>query len=141
MSEENKALLRRFIEEVANKGNLAVIDEIISADVVDHNPQPGQPSGREGVKQNFNMFRTAFPDLHITIDDMVAEGDKVAARMTMRGTHRGELMGIPPTGKQVVFSSIEIDRFSGGQCVDHWEQADIMGLMQQLGVAPGPGDG
>ena len=136
MSEENKATTRRFMEEVINKGNFAVIDEVIAPDCVDHNPMPGQAQGPEGAKQAIGMLRTAFPDLRITIEDMVAEGDKVAMRGSMTGTQNGEFMGIAPTGKSCTFDLITIDRFRDGKVVEHWEQVDMMGMMQQLGVTP-----
>ena len=139
MSEENKALARRYVEEVVNKGNLAVIDELAAADFVEHNPFPGQAPGIEGEKQLIGMMRAAFPDLHSTIEDVIAEGDKVVLRATTRGTHKGEFMGIPPTGKQVTVTEIHIMRFVGGKGVEHWAEVDMMGMMQQLGVAPTPG--
>ncbi len=101
-TEENKAIARRMYEEIHNKGNLAAADGLVTADFVDHNsPEPGLPAGPEGIKQTFSMFLTAFPDFNTTVEDMVAEGDKVVARLTMRGTHKSELMGIAPTGRQV----------------------------------------
>ena len=101
-TEQNKALYRQFVEEVFNRGNTSAIDELVAPDFVEHEElPPGVPSGREGVKQLSIMLRSAFPDLKATIDDILAEGDKVAARMTWRGTHKGEFMGIPPTGKSV----------------------------------------
>ncbi len=139
MSEENKALARRYVEEVINKGNLAVIDELAAADFVEHSPFPGQAPGIEGEEQLIGMMRAAFPDLHSTIEDLIAEGDKVVLRATTRGTHKGEFMGIPPTGKQVTVTEIHIIRFVGGKGVEHWGEVDMMGMMQQLGVAPTPG--
>ena len=139
MSEENKALARRYVEEAINKGNLAVIDELTAADYVEHSPFPGQAPGIEGEKQLISMLRAAFPDLHSTIEDLIAEGDKVVLRATARGTHKGEFMGIPPTGKQVTVTEIHIIRFVGGKGVEHWGEVDMMGMMQQLGVAPTPG--
>ena len=136
MSEENKAVVRRFLEEVFNNGNLAVIDELIAPGFVEHPSQPGQQPGPEGAKQAIGMFRAAFPDLRVTIDDMIAEGDRVVVRTTFTGTHQGDMMGIPPTGKQVSLSAISIERISGGKFVERREQADMMGMMQQLGVVP-----
>ena len=136
MSEENKALARRYVEEAINKGNLAVIDELTADDFVEHNPFPGQAPGVEGEKQLISMMRAAFPDLHSTIEDVIAEGDKVVLRATTRGTHKGEFMGIPPTGKQVTVTEIHIVRFANGKGVDHWGEVDMMGMMQQLGAMP-----
>ena len=139
MSEANKTLVRRFYEEVFNKGNLAAIDEICSPNVVDHSLPPGLPAGIAGVKQLVGMYRAAFPDLALTIEDMIAEGDKVVVRWSGVGTHRGDLMGIAPTGKQVAISGIGIDRIANGKLAEHWERFDEMGMMQQLGIVPTPG--
>ena len=142
MSEENKALFRRMFEEVINQGNISLIDELVAPDFVEHEElPPGIPPGREAVKQMFTMFRGAFPDLNATIDDVIAEGDKVVARSTWSGTHKGEFMGIPPTGKSVSFGVIDIVRIAGGKFVEHWGQMDNMSMMQQLGVIPAPGEG
>jgi len=138
--EENKAFMRRMYEEVHNKGNLAVIDEVTAVDFIDHDPMVAElPPGPEGVKQEFSMLRAAFPDLHVTVEDMVAEGDKVVSRLTMRGTHKGEFMGIAPTGKQITVAVIDILRIVGGKIVEHWNIVDNLGMMQQLSVVPPPG--
>jgi len=135
--EENKAIARRLTEEVVNKGNLAVLDEIVDANIVDHNPAiPDQAPGLEGAKQFFGMLRTAFPDWDSNIDVMIAEGDKVAVRFSGSGTHGGEFLGIPPTGKQATTTGIVIYRIAGGKIVDQWINTDVLGMMQQLGVAP-----
>lgn len=139
MSEENKAVSRRVLEESFNQGNLAVIDELVSADYVDHDLPPGLPDGPEGFKQLVAMYRAAFPDVQMAIEDVVAEGDKVVIRWTARGTHQGELMGIPPTNKQVTVTGIDINRLAGGKMAEHWGNFDQMGMMQQLGVIPSPG--
>jgi len=138
MSDENKAIARRVQEEAFNQGNLAVIDELVSADYVDHDLPPGFPPGREGFKQMVAMYRAAFPDVQMTIDDVVAEGDKVVMRWTAKGTHQGELMGIPPTNKQVTVTGVDINRLAGGKLAEHWGHFDQMGMMQQLGVIPSP---
>ena len=136
-AEENKAAARRFLEET-DKGNLDVIDELVSPDAIDHNPFPGQAPGAQGVKQVFGMLRTAFPDMSQSIEDMVAEGDRVAFRSTLHGTHRGEFLGIPATGKQVALPGIDIIRFDDdGKMVEHWGLFDVPLLMQQMGVMPG----
>ena len=139
-AEENKTIMRRIFE-VFNTGNLAVADEVIAADVVDHQAPPGVAPGRAGFKQLITMFRTAFPDIQMTIEEIIAEGDRVVARSTMRGTHRGEFMGIPPTGKQFTVTSIDIVHIAGGQGVEHWGNSDDLGMLQQLGVIPTPGQG
>ena len=137
--EENKAIERRFFEEVVNKGELAIIDELCAANFVDHSAPPGIEPDREGYKQFFAMAHSAFPDFHSTLEDMFAEGDKVVQRFTARGTHKGEFMGIPPTGKQVTITGIAIDRIAGGKIVENWVNMDMLGMMVQLGVVPPPG--
>jgi len=137
-ADENKQLFRRFIEEVANQGKIAVVDELVTADMIEHEEIPGIPRNREGVKQAFTLFRTAFPDLQVTIEDLIAEGDQVVGRETWRGTHRGAFMEIPPTGKQVEFAAIDIVRIANGKMVEHWGQTDMLGMLQQLGVVPAP---
>ena len=134
--EENKATVQMFYDEVLNRGNLDVIDKMTAENYVDHTAPPGMPPGREGEKQWFTMLRAAFPDGQTTIDDIIAEGDKVAVRATMTGTHQGDFMGIPATGKPVTISGIDVTRFHEGQSVEHWGQWDMAALMQQLGVAP-----
>lgn len=140
----NKAIMLRFYDEAFNGGNLAVIDQLVASDMVEHNPFPGQAQGIEGIKQVVTMLRTAFPDVKQTVDDMIAEGDKVVARITMTGTHKGAFMGIPPTGKKITVTGIDIVRFVNGKAVDHWGNEDDLGMMQQLGALPSmekPGEG
>jgi len=139
-TEQNKALDRRIFEAVNNK-NLDALDDLIATDWVDHNLLPGLPLGLDSTKVTLSMYLSAFPDLKMTIEDQIAEGDKVVTRWTATGTHNGELMGIPATGKQVRVTGIDITRWSGGKSVEHWAQFDQMGLMQQLGVIPAPGEG
>ncbi|MFQ5795562.1 MAG: ester cyclase [Candidatus Bipolaricaulia bacterium] len=135
-TEENKAKTRRFYEEVLSQRNVDVLDEFIGAGFVDHNPNPGQAPGLEGVKQIFAQILVSFPDLHFTIEDMIAEGDKVTTRLTLSGTHQGEFQGIPATGKQVAMTGIDIIRIEGGKAVERWGEFDFLGMMQQLGVVP-----
>jgi len=135
-TEENKAIIRRNWEEAFNKGNLAVADEIMAPNYIYHGPGGQELKGPEGFKQLVTMFRTAFPDLRATVEDMFAEGDKVAHRATIRGTHKGDLMGIAPTGKQVTVSATVISRFAGGKEVEAWANIDMLAMYQQLGVAP-----
>ena len=139
-TEQNKSLFRQFIDEVFNQGNMSAVDELVAPDFVEHEElPPGIPTDREGVKQLTLMLRSAFPDFKATIDDMLAEGDKVVVRMTWRGTHRGEFMGIPATGKSVSIGVIDIVRFSEDKFVEHWGLMDNAGMMQQLGAVPAPG--
>ena len=135
-AEENKALVRRQLEEVWNKGNLAAIDELYAPTYVDHDPANPGVQGRDGVRQLVTMYRSAFPDLQFTVEDQIAEGDMVATRWTGRGTHKGELRGIPATGKQTTTPGITISRIVGGQDREDWVNYDALGLMQQLGVIP-----
>ena len=141
-AEQNKALIRRLMEEVFHRGNTSLVDELVAPDFVEHEElPPGIPPGREAVKQLPTIFRSAFPDFKVTTNDVIAEGDKVAVRSTWSGTHKGEFMGIPPTGKGISFEVIDITRITGGKIVEHWGQMDNLGMMQQLGVIPAPGEG
>ncbi len=135
-TEQNKRIMRRVYDEVINKGNLDLAEELIAVDLVEHEEFPGLSQGLEGFKQFLKMFRDAFPDLHFSVEDTVAEGDKVVSRFTIRGTHKGEFMGIAPTGRQVEVPAIDICRFADGKLVEHWGQSDMMSMMAQLGVMP-----
>ncbi len=137
MSEANKALARRFYDEI-NKGNLAIIDELLADGFVDHEEIPGIEPAKAGIRQWFTVVRTAFPDLRLIQEDVVAEGDKVFIRARMTGTHRGEFMGIPATGKQIDVPFADIIRVAGGQAVEHWGITDTGAMMQQLGVGGPP---
>ena len=139
-TEENKAVVRRYHEELFNKGNLAVADEVFDSNYFNSVfDQMGLPHGPEGFKQYATMIRTAFPDFNLTIEDQVAEGDREVHRITGRGTHKGTFMDIPPTNKHIEISGIMIDRIAGGKVVESWAQVDMFGMMQQLGVIPPPG--
>jgi len=135
-TEESKALVRRFYEEVFNHKNMAGIDAFVDPNSIEHALPPGMPGGIKGSKQFIGMYLAAFPDLHLTVEDQVAEADKVTTRWTSRGTHQGELMGIPPTGKHVTVTGIDINRFEDGKSVEHWLNMDNLGMLQQLGVIP-----
>jgi steroid delta-isomerase-like uncharacterized protein len=137
-TESNKAAVRRFMDEVINKGNLAVADEILSGDLVDHTAYPGVPPNREGRKTTIARLRGAFPDLRITEDEMVGEGDRLVIRHTIRGTHQHDFLGIPPTGARVEMGGVTVVRFAGGKIVEHWQYRDDLGLMRQLGALPTP---
>ena len=139
-ADENKALVRRFVDEVQSRGNIDALDEICSPEFVNHSAPPGVPSNCEGVKQLTVMFRQAFPDSYFTIEDMMAEGDKVATRKTFHGSHQGEFMGIPPAGRRVSMGLIDVVRISDGRVVEHWSVGDNLGMMQQLGVIPQQGE-
>jgi steroid delta-isomerase-like uncharacterized protein len=137
VSDQNKALVRRSLEEVWNQGKLALIAELTApnATYYDANVPGGKFTGPEGVKQFVEIYRTAFPDVRITINDQVADGDKVATRWTATGTHKGQLMGIPATNKHATVTGINIDRFHDGKVVESWANYDMFGMLQQLGVA------
>ena len=136
--EDNKATARRWYEGVFNNGNLDLINGLFAPNFVDHDPVNPLP-GLEGVRQVVIMYRSAFPDLHITVEDWVAEGDKVVTRFRAQGTHRGALMGIPPTGKQVTVTGIDVLEFKNGKIAEHWGNRDDLGMLQQLGVIPSMG--
>jgi len=138
--QENIAVLGRFIEEVINQGNLAAADEIVEESFVELDPLPGQRQGREGLKEIIAMMRAAFPDIHWVADETIASGEKVVTRFTWTGTHRGPFLGIPATGKHVTVKGVVIDRLSGGKMADSRILMDSLGMMQQLGVVPSPGD-
>ena len=137
--EQNKTIARRITEDIWGNGNLALIDELYAPNYVNHNPFPGFAPDREGLKQSVTMMRAAFPDLRSQIEDLIAEEDKVVARFGGHGTHKGELMGVPPTGKEVAFTGIQICRIVDGKVVEDWTELDMMGVMVQLGVVPPPG--
>ena len=134
-TEENKALIRRIYEEM-NRQNWAGIEELHAPDAVFHGMPPGISPGLAGAKQLLTPFWAAFPDAHWAVDDLIAEGDKVVARLTFRGAHQGEFMGIPPTGKAVTFTAIYVSRIAGGKYVEDSGIEDQLGLMQQLGAIP-----
>ena len=137
-AEENKALVRQAYEAI-NQNNLDALDEIVASDIVDHDPVPGQGPGLEGVKQYFSSMHTAFPDFRMNVEDMIAEGDKVVARVRLSGTHQGEFMGIDATGNRVTIKGIDILRINAdGKIIERWGNFDDLGMMQQLGVMEPP---
>lgn len=136
--ETNTTVASRWYEEVFNAGKIELIDELFVSNFVDHDPSNPLP-GLDGVRQLVSMYRSAFPDLRLTIEDEITEGDRVVTRFTGRGTHKGPLMGIPPTGKRVTITAIDILRFENGRIAEHWGNQDLLGMMQQLGVIPAPG--
>ena len=137
-TETNKAIVRRYLEQVYNEGRTDLIEEFLAEEFDSHT---NLPPGPEGVKMFYGASTAAFPDQRTTIEDVVAEGDKVVVRATFKATHLGELLGIPPTGRSVTMSWISIYHLSNGKIVEHWYQDDNMGLMQQLGVIPTPEGG
>jgi steroid delta-isomerase-like uncharacterized protein len=139
MSTQNKHLLRRFFEELFNQGTLAVADEIVGVNYVNHNSAPGETPGREGLKAFVTLLRTGFPDIRFTVEDQIAEGDKVVTRFSATGTQRGEFAGIPATGKSITITAMNLHRVADGQIQEAWLNWDALGMMQQLGVIPAPG--
>ena len=138
-AEANKALVRRFYEEI-DKGNLEAMDELVAADYVDHNPPPlpDLPPGREGLKQAFKIFWAATPGYH-RIEDQIAEGDKVVTRLTSFGKHEADLPGAPRTGNEMKMTSITIHRIENGKLVEKWSEKDMISLLQQIGKMPSTG--
>jgi predicted ester cyclase len=137
LEEQNKQVFRRLIEEGFNNGNLAGLDELFAANFREH--QDGMlPPNLEGVKGAIRSLRAAFPDLMLTIEEIIADGDKTWARITARGTHRGQFMHLPPTGKTITIDVIDICRFEGGKIAEHWGVADRLAMMQQIGAIPKP---
>jgi steroid delta-isomerase-like uncharacterized protein len=138
MSEQNKTLSRRSIDEVWNQGKLAVIDELVAANATFNDPSVpgGKFTGPEGMRQFLQVYRGAFPDLRITINDQIAEGDKVVTRWTATGTHKGQFMGIAATDKRATVTGVAIERYQGGQVAESWANYDMLGMLQQLGVVP-----
>ncbi len=135
VAEANMATFRRAIEEGWNRGNLAAIDELFAPDFVEH--QVGIAPGRDGVKGSIQALRTAFPDLHLTFEDVVANGDMVWARLSATGTHEGPFMGMPGTRRPVRVDVIDIVRVTDGRVVEHWGVADRLNVAQQIGLVPG----
>ncbi|MDD1753982.1 MAG: ester cyclase [Methanotrichaceae archaeon] len=134
-AEDNKSIVRRFFEEGPSKGNLSIADELMSSDFVMHTPLAASP-GIKGIKEVVTTCRTAFEHLNVTIEDNVAEGDKVVACFTARGLHTGQFMALPATGKPITMSGIEIFRIKDGKIAELWGEANLIGLMQQIGVVP-----
>jgi steroid delta-isomerase-like uncharacterized protein len=139
MSAENKALSRRLLEEAFNAGRLDVTDELVANDYVGHDAAlPEEVRGPAGLKELIGGYRAAFPDIHLAIEDQIADGDRVVTRWSGKGTHQGELMGMPATGKQATVTGITIDRIAAGRIAESWTSWDTLGLMQQLGAIPAP---
>lgn len=135
-TEANKAVVRRFFEEYINGNQQQAFDELVADDIVTHTPIPGIGPGRDAFLAFTHVYKGALPNQqHTTIHDLLAEGDKVVCRHTHWGVHDGELMGVPPTGKEITVPGIEIFRIANGQIAEFWHQDDLLSLMQQLGVA------
>jgi predicted ester cyclase len=138
LQEQNKSLVHRFFEVGINQNNLDILDEIIDSKYVNYN-LPAPDPGPEGLRQSVGMFKAGFPDLRAMVESSIADGDRVATRGYITGTHTGPFMNIPPTGKYIRITFIDIWRIENAKAVENWVQMDMMGLMQQLGVIPTPG--
>jgi predicted ester cyclase len=137
-NEENKNIVRRFFEEGPSKGDLSMANKLLAPNFTLHVPLPCSP-GIQGINEVISACRAAFEGLNVTVEDMVAESDKVAARFTARGIHKGEFMGLQPTGKPITMTGIEIFRIEKGKIAELWGEANLIGLMQQLGISPSLG--
>jgi steroid delta-isomerase-like uncharacterized protein len=136
MSQSYRTVADQWAELWSAGGDLTIADRLVASDFVSHGAPPGLPPGPEGVKQWVGLFRSAFPDLWSTVDDVITDGDKVVERFRGGGTHRGSFFGIPPTGKAVATTGINIFRIAEGKIVEHWGNSDDLGLLRQLGVVP-----
>ncbi len=137
--EANKIIVRRTFEEIFNQGNLALVETWMAATFVNHAAPAEMLSGPESLKGHVVLLRTSFPDLHFTVEELIADEERVATRVTFRGTHRGVFRGFPPTDKSFVQSQMHLVRFVKGKVVEHWAVRDDLGLMQQLGIVPSEG--
>lgn len=135
-SADNQAIFRRVMEEGFGQGNLAVLDELMAPEFIEH--EAGAGGGREGAKAIVTMLHTAFPDVRVTIEEMSTDGEKLWARVTFAGTHTGDLQGIAPTGKRIRVEAIDLCRFAGGKLVEHWGVFDRLGMLEQVGAIPHP---
>lgn len=136
-AEENKSIVCRFFEEGPSKGNLDIADELLSPDFTMHAPLPASP-GIKGINEVITTCRAAFEHLNVTVEELIAEGDNVVARFTAHGIHKGSFMGLSATGKPITMTGIEIFRIKDGKIVELWAEANLLGLMQQLGISPSP---
>lgn len=138
MSDQNKALARRGLEEVWNQGKLSTIDELVASNATYHDPNVpgGKFTGPDGLRQFVQIYRGAFPDVQISVNDQIADGDKVVTRWTATGTQKGQLMGIAPTNKHATVTGVDIARYQDGKVAEAWASYDMFGLLQQLGVVP-----
>jgi len=139
MTTETKKLIERIPLEVLNNSQFGLLDEIVASDFVERTTQPGVPATREGLKQTLTALKTAFPDLHYTIDDAIESGDRIVHRLTASGTMKNDFMGIPATGKRATWTEIHIARVANGRLVEHWGLVDQLGMLVQLGIVQAPG--
>jgi steroid delta-isomerase-like uncharacterized protein len=140
LSEAAKAVVRRNTEEVQGGGNFEAFEELFANDFLDHTPQPGRTPDKDGARQLYKILRTAFPDFHADIHWQLADGDRVTTYKTYHGTHRGEFLGVAPTGRQIQFETVDVMRVRNGKITEHWGVANLFSLMQQLGAWPAKQD-
>ena len=140
LSEAAKAVVRRNTEEVQGGGNFEVFEELFADDFLDHTPPPGRTPDKDGARQLYKILRTAFPDFHADIHWQLADGDRVTTYKTYHGTHRGEFLGVAPTGRQIQFETVDVMRVRNGKITEHWGVANLFSLMQQLGAWPAKQD-
>ncbi len=138
-TEQAKANMSRLFVDLFNKGDLSVADELVLPDFIEHSAQPGLPAGIPGLKAIAQVIRAGFPDFHITIEDVMAEGDRVSMRLTEEGTQTGALFGMPPSGKRASWSAMHLIRVEDGKMAEHWDVIDFQSMLRQLGVLPTPG--
>jgi steroid delta-isomerase-like uncharacterized protein len=131
---DNATVLERIDEEAFNRGNIAVLDELVAEDFVEHDPMPGTPPDREGLKAMIRGLHEAFPDFHTDVEDRIVAGDKVVERWSCTGTQEGDFMGIPATSRHIEIHGIDISRLENGRLVEHWTQVDTLSMLQQLGA-------
>lgn len=137
MSEQRKQAVRRFFDQVLGEGDLAAVEELFSPDYIDHDPLDEEDTeGHDGVRDDVSMYRSAFPDIKATVEDQLAEGDRVATRVTVRSTHEGEFQGVPPSGRKTEVTGVVIHRFADGRIAEAWWNWDALGLLQQIGAIP-----
>jgi steroid delta-isomerase-like uncharacterized protein len=135
MSEQNKATVRRYFEEIVGHGNLEAVEELFAANYREYDPGSEEDiQGPDDVSRDVSAYRSAFPDLQVTVEGQVADGDQVASRVTVRGTHRGELLGLPPSGREITVTGLVIHRFAGGKLQEGWWNWDRLGLLRQIGA-------
>ncbi len=139
MTTETQKTIERIPLEVLNNGQFGLLDQIVTTDFVNRTAQPGVPPTREGFKQSMTALKTAFPDLHYTIDDSIESGDRIVHRLTASGTMKADFMGMPATGKRATWTEIHIGRVANGRLAEHWGIVDQLGMLVQLGVVPAPG--
>jgi predicted ester cyclase len=137
-AQKNKAVVRRFIEEFKNKASPTVVDELLAVDFVHHFKDPRLPAGREALKILGGMVTSAFPGVHATVEDLLADGDKVVERTTATGVHKGEFNGVPPTDRPVTWTEMHIYRLENGKIAELWSEIDFLAILMQIGAMPGP---